>query len=271
MYMLTRRPAVPIITGMADEDSIAKEAAKTLGVLTTDLYRDILQPAKEVGQQLIPVAQSVKIAVTPFSLAVWSYDSIKEYLAAKLTAKLANKDPNQIKSPDMVTAGPLLLNMAFTEHAPHLRELYANLLASAIYQPSAPQLHPSFVHAIQQLSADEALILQLLGKVVRPGTPLARQEIDPNRVNPDPPISSAWKSFCEQAGVRMIELAEAYYNNLLRLGIIAEIAEIGTRSSVSAIGFRAVTTWKLELTAYGDAFLKSVVRSEHNVEQEKSQ
>src|SRR5687767_11620318 len=109
---------------------IEVQAAKELGIteLVPAIYHDLLQPAaKEAGQQLVVVSKAVGIALAPLSATVWGYDRIRDYLSAKVAAKLATKPAEQIKSPDPVVAGPLIMGMAFASEAPHLREMYANL------------------------------------------------------------------------------------------------------------------------------------------------
>ena len=120
--------------------SIAEQAAKALGItqLVPTLYQDLLQPAaREAGQRLVVVAEAVGIALSPLEAAVWGYQRIKDYLSAKVAAKLADKPPGEIISPDLVIAGPVIMSMIFAAEAPHLREMYANLVAHAMHSPSA--------------------------------------------------------------------------------------------------------------------------------------
>src|SRR5574341_1689781 len=146
-----------------EQASTAEQAAKALGItqLVPTIYRDLLQPAaKETGQRLVVVARAVGIALAPLEAAVWGYERIRDYLAAAIAAKLAKKPADQIQTPDPVIAGPAIFSMVFTAEAPHLREMYATLLAHAAHTPSAPKVHPSFVQIVQQLSPAEAQILR---------------------------------------------------------------------------------------------------------------
>src|SRR5262245_54724130 len=111
---------------------IVAQAAKELGVVPT-LYQDALQPAaREVGQGLVTVAKFVKIALAPLEAGVWGYEQIKKDLAVRMTARLAGKPAEEIKPPPLVIAGPVVMGMAFAAEEEHLRQLYANLLASSM-------------------------------------------------------------------------------------------------------------------------------------------
>jgi hypothetical protein len=245
-----------------DPDSIAQETAKTLGSLAPEIYHDILQPAaKEIGQRLIPVAKSVNVAVAPFEMLVWGYDRIKEYLSAKLTVKLASKGPGQINSPDTVIAGPVVMNMMFATNAPHLREMYANLLASAMHSASASKVHPSFVQIIQQLSSDEARLIQKIAKRCEVPGPLFNELDDPTLIKPNRSLSELWLDFCSESSIQDNALSSAYYNNLIRLGLLRETSTAESRSGLpSAISSHVVTHRAVVLTPYGNMFLDTCVR-----------
>ena len=97
------------------------------------------------------VAKAVGISLAPLEGATWGYQQIKDYLSAKVAAKLANKAPADIKPPERHIAGPVVMGMVFADQAPHLKEMYANLLATAMHSPSADKAHPSFVQLYSSL------------------------------------------------------------------------------------------------------------------------
>jgi hypothetical protein len=59
--------------------------------------------------------------LAPLEASVWGYERIKEYLSAKVAAKLACKPPEEIKSPPTIIAGPVVMGMIFATQEPHLR------------------------------------------------------------------------------------------------------------------------------------------------------
>lgn len=251
-----------------EQPDIAAQAAKALGItqLVPAVYQDLLQPAaKEAGQQLVVVAKAVGIALLPLKTAVWGYERIQDYLSAKVAAKLADKPSHEIISPDAVIAGPVIMNMVFTADAPHLREMYANLLSHAMHSPSASKAHPSFVQIIQQLSSAEAQILEQVAGRYKAGETIISESLRDNVINnaSDEFIPFKWHDFCVKCQVEDWELIHAYYNNLIRLGVLIERTE--TESSLEDLSSGQAdvfltTTKSLCLTEYGDLFLNVCVR-----------
>ncbi len=234
---------------------IAEQAAKVLGItdLVPAIYEDLLKPAaQEMGKNLIVVAQAVSIALAPLELGVWGYQRIKNWLSAKVAAKLADKPPEQIKAPDLVIAGPVVTSMIFAADAPHLRELYANLLAAAMYAPTAGKAHPSFVQLIQQLSPSEALILQEISRNGFAVLEEVRQIPGGISQKMRPMLESLWFSLCEKCGITDSLLVRAFYNNFIRLGILAE--RFDARSHVLDGGM--VAQLEVGVSDYGRMFLE---------------
>ncbi len=152
---------------MAPDDDIATEAVKSLlsGPAGTELYKDLLQPAaKELGQNVLLVARAVSLALTPLSGAVWGFEQIRDWVAVKLTEKLARTPASEIHIPKMSVAGPLLLALQFSKDEEELKNLYANLLASSMDGRISSRVHPSCVELIQQMSADEAKFLNWIAR-----------------------------------------------------------------------------------------------------------
>ncbi|MGN6553766.1 MAG: DUF4393 domain-containing protein [Verrucomicrobiota bacterium] len=270
----------------APEISVAASAAKELGLdqLPPAIYQDILQPAaKEAGDKLLLVARAVGVFIRPLKAIVWSADQFETYLAAKVTARLAKKPPEEIKQANSAIAGPILIGMSFSAEAPHLREMFANLLAAAMHAPTADRAHPAFAQVIQQLSGPEATILKELAKKHKSGSVLTREvviRIPPEKsadtrvfslvmrmMSDKPRIAESWKAFCSECGTSDASLAQTYYTNFIRLGIIAERLESPRDSSAAAL-IRARGTGHagrtlishVELTEFGDLFLDVCVR-----------
>jgi hypothetical protein len=65
-------------------------------------------------------------------------------------------------TPPLHIAGPTLESLRYTGAIPPLRQMYENLLATAMDAESVEQAHPAFVEIIRQLTPDEAGILERL-------------------------------------------------------------------------------------------------------------
>jgi hypothetical protein len=258
------------------------DTGKELGIdkLLPTVYADLLQPAvREVGDGLRIIARTAKVALAPLKATIFGYEQIEDILSVMVTARLAKKSPADIQTPDPVVAGPLLIGMSFTVQAPHLREMYANLLATAMHRPSSAKAHPSFVQIIQQLSPAEALILKEISRGYKSGDVLFREDVknvpklQPTSTlsmatmltNVEPSaISDVWQSLCERCGVTEPVLARAFYRNLIRLGIFAERNEGeskgGNLADYLESSFARRLQTHVELSEFGDLFLDVCVR-----------
>ena len=211
---------------MADENEILKGAIKELGItnVAPEIYKDLLQPAiRELGNDVLIVAKAVSIALSPLKGAVWGFDKIQEWISVKLTEKLSKTSPEKIQTPKMNIAGQILLQLPFCKDESELREMYANLLASAMNKDLFASAHPSFVTIIQQLSPDEALVLKWISgninKVI-----VVFEETDSKGIptKDNDWIEPQFQEMCKSAGVSFPEMSDSYLDNLLRLKILGE-------------------------------------------------
>lgn len=220
------------------------------------------------------------MALAPFEGTVWGYQQIKSYLKAKIAAKLADKPQAEIRSPDPLVAGPAMMAMMWTGEAPHLREMYANLLAKAMHGPSSGKVHPSFVQIIQQLSPDEALILRFIALHYHSGATLLRELLvklsDSSTQGQNLQMvwafqyeavqlknDAAWRELCAASGVGNDRATDNYYRNFIRLGILAEKIETSEERQFPSLFDqqpRQKPFKSVELTGYGSQFLDVCVR-----------
>lgn len=85
--------------------------------------------------------------------AKYSLQKTREDLIKKLNGK------NDIVSPPISLAAPLLQKCQFTADSEHLHALFANLLATSMTSSSQDLAHPAFTEIISQLTPEEAKIL----------------------------------------------------------------------------------------------------------------
>ena len=254
---------------MPDENKM-EDALNALGIseVIPAVYEDLLQPAaKELGSGLVVVARAVTMALAPIEGAVWGYDRIRDWLAVKLTQKLADHDEDSIQQPPLNIAGPAILNLTFTGETPSLREMYANLIAASMDVETAYTAHPSFVRIIEQLSPDEAKILtKLSGYDV--GDSICHEIVDPNlNKRTEEYLYQQWDKICTNAEIEFSENTTAYMDNLIRLRLIAEIRE--NKSELIPEGGNRYGTWEthlddtsettLVLTELGERFILACV------------
>jgi hypothetical protein len=165
----------------------------------------------------------------------------------------------QLRVPQHPKSFVAAIEEASKETEPTLHEMWVNLLAS---QLSEDLCQPSFVQIIQQLTPAEARILVQIAKEYSADEAImsdANQAGGEVILKPQG-IAEQWQHFCAACGASNPVLAEAFYDNLTRLGVIAErIASThATHPLLSAE--RSCVAHDLALTRYGDLFLDVCVR-----------
>lgn len=76
--------------------------------------------------------------------------------------KIENIPEENLQEPPLLIAGPVLEALKYTYDEDNLREMYENLLASAMDNRKVNNAHPSFVDAIKQMSPLDAKILSVI-------------------------------------------------------------------------------------------------------------
>lgn len=79
-----------------------------------------------------------------------------------LREKIKGIPDEHLQVPPTMIAGPTLEALRYTYDEEELREMYENLLASAMDSRKAPQAHPAFVDAIKQMRPLDAKVLSLI-------------------------------------------------------------------------------------------------------------
>ncbi|RDK82783.1 DUF4393 domain-containing protein [Marinirhabdus gelatinilytica] len=131
-------------------------------VKAVPVYQDTIQPAaKEIGESLKIVSKTINMALAPIKALVWGYEKIEDFITTKVSEKLENVPKEKIITPATEIAGPTIEALKYSGHNTELRELYANLLASAMNKDSAHKAHPGYVEIIKNMTSDEALLLQI--------------------------------------------------------------------------------------------------------------
>lgn len=127
----------------------------------TDIFPE---PTKEVNKALTTVGKTINVVLAPLSALVWGYDRIAAWLEPKLAEKLENIPEENIITPPINVAGPTIEAMRFTGENDELREMYANLLASAMNKDTVHKAHPRFVEIVKNMTSDEAKLLSFMRK-----------------------------------------------------------------------------------------------------------
>lgn len=223
---------------LLDETGKVKEIAEVVeGIATAmPIYQDALQPAaKNVGSALADVTSAVNVALAPLRVIVWGMERIEQWVYSAVGDRLRTVPAERIITPAVSIAGPLIEAMRFAGEETLLRQLYSNLLASAMDAESARNAHPAFVEIIKQLSPDDALLLNYLVEAqhladARLEESSVRAEVVyaflPSHVPERGVTIVCWDVANKEASSRVVEascpgLSASNLGNLARLGLLA--------------------------------------------------
>lgn len=139
--------------------------AETGNALTRAVYQDVLQPAaREVGHVL---GRAVHVALAPVRGLVWTAERAEDWLEKEVSARLEKRgvpESSVVTPPPLIMAGVIRgLQVAGPDPDPNLRDLFANLLATAMTEGQTESTHPAFAEILAQLTSDEARILRTAG------------------------------------------------------------------------------------------------------------
>jgi hypothetical protein len=197
---------------------IAATAAEMTKDVVPEVYKDGLQPAvKELGKSLHTVSKVVNIALSPISAMVWGYDKIAKYIETSISNKVPEEN---IQTPDPSIAVPAVEALRYSAHNEDLREMFSNLLATAMDISTSSKAHPAFVEVIKQINSDEAKIIKSLIK--NDSIPIIRVRMFD--------LNTSIESFAEpltnfshipyEVNCSNPELGPSYLVNLERLGLV---------------------------------------------------
>jgi hypothetical protein len=260
------------------EKNLVEETAKALGLkdLAPEIYKDLLQPAtREAGKALLTTAKTVSIALAPLEAVNWGYQESKQWLAAKVTQKLANIPASEIHTPPMNIAGPAALNLYFSYDQEALRNMYAQLITSSMKKSTSGTVHPAFVSIIQQLLPEEAIILEALYR--ESGSNVIgernRDKYDHREANAVDWASDIIFEVCKNSKLVLEIDFQSSLLNLMRLKLIdleseseAEyVPEYGDSKGVYGPEVNLHITDSLAFTELGNRFVESCIEIENKI------
>jgi hypothetical protein len=128
-----------------------KEVAEAVATIVKEVpvYPDAVQPAaREFGQLAAAPLSLLNTALRPVKTIMLGLNLVFDNLDARLRARLAGVPAEKVVEPPANVAGPLLLAYPFVESELPLREMFEQLLATAMNSDTAGDAHPSFVEII---------------------------------------------------------------------------------------------------------------------------
>lgn len=199
---------------------------------------DVIEPLSNAIQQNIP--ETAKQTDSALSTVVGFFNNVVLYPVKKanltfrykleafendLKEKTKNIPPENLQEPPIMIAGSILEALRYAYDETELREMYENLLASAMDSRIASGAHPSFVDTIRQLSPLDASVFKMFSikEQYCCSTILFLVEEDKTRYYPDAMPDYFVEDFFSLGDPFLVS---ASLINLKRLGII-DITERG--------------------------------------------
>ena len=201
---------------MSIEDDFVAEATRQ--EVITKIYDDVFHPAASVvGDKL---KGATKIALSPLSVMIWSYDQISLYIEEKVSEYFNKKNikEEEISTPDPSIAVPIIETMRYSRHKPELQEMFINLLGASMDSNNINE-HPAFIEIIKQLSSDECKMIKYLkDNFMLPMLKLKFQLNDDSGGEID--ATPYFSDLCYKANCCYPNKFPEYLNNLCRLGLV---------------------------------------------------
>ncbi|SCX76990.1 DUF4393 domain-containing protein [Nitrosospira sp. Nsp13] len=138
----------------------------------------VKEAGQELGKTALTVTKAINNVLLPLAMLNFAFDKARKYYSEQFAIDMAQKaariPPEEIIEPKASIAGPAIQGLAFCHEEPDLKEMYLNLLASAMDGRNANLAHPAFVEIIKQLNTTEA---QLIGAILKSQTGLPIVEL----------------------------------------------------------------------------------------------
>lgn len=155
----------PHLKIMASDGSITtqvKEGTSVLGevIKIAGNNPDAKQAANNLGKAARIITETINNGLLPLAAINYAFGKAQKYFQENFEKELSDKTisipPEHITQPKASIAGPILQGLAFTHEEVNLKEMYLNLLATAMDNRISEVAHPAFTEIIKQLNSEEA-------------------------------------------------------------------------------------------------------------------
>jgi len=151
------------------EDDPIKMAKESVSLVTEVIKAagdnpQVVEAANNLGKTAVTLTKTINNVLVPLAAINFAFDKAREYFSGRFQQDIAEKaeaiPPEHVVEPKASIAGPTLQGLAFTHEEPNLKEMYLNLLATAMDGRSSSLAHPAFVEIIKQLDSEDARLVQ---------------------------------------------------------------------------------------------------------------
>ncbi len=121
---------------------------------------NVKEAAGNLGKAALTLSRTINNALLPLAAVNFAFEKARAYFEGSFQADIAKKaeniPPENIQEPKASVAGPALQALAFTHEEASLKNMFLELLATAMDSRKAEFAHPAFVEIIKQLDSTEA-------------------------------------------------------------------------------------------------------------------
>lgn len=246
------------------------------------IYKDVFQPsAKELGKTLSLIPRAANVGLSFIDKYLTEKEINIKRAKELLEEKAKNIPEDNLVPPEPYIALPTMQAISYCIDNDSLREMYVNLLLSAMNKNTKEKAHPAFVHIISQLSPDDAMLFTTLFAKNQISIPIAKiflQKVPNLRMSGQQFETKQVHAYILNSTTEA-SIITACVNNLTRLGLAEidldfslippslydyvessqiynsqEIIDILNTEELNAHWERAVKKGALSLTDFGQAF-----------------
>lgn len=249
--------------GKSAKETIAEEAKSVIGEVYKDVGRPVLAPVGKTA------GSAVELLLAPADLIIDGLKAGWARLKMRLGKKLEGVPSDRLLPAPATIAGPAALHYAMLgdgDEVADLREMFENLLMSAMDRETAADAHPGFVAMISQMTPEDAWV----AKSITQRDYAAFDVVEHHAQN-----GKRLLGVYSLLGVDLVKDGKARarcISNLERLGIIQITEETPSNNAeyedvkklIEAEVPKELNTWgsgkSIRVTPFGEQFLDACVR-----------
>lgn len=174
----------------ADTSGPVSDSLQNLGTTAT-VVKELIQVAgnnehtaeagRQLGKAALTVSETVNTLLLPFAAVNYGVKKAKAYFTEKFEIEIKDKlgqiPPENVIEPKASIAAPTIQALAYSHEEIDLKEMYLNLLSTAMDDRHSQDAHPAFVEIVKQMTSEDATIAKLL-LPWKTGIPIARIKLE---------------------------------------------------------------------------------------------
>ena len=125
-----------------------------------------VEAGRQLGKAALTVSETINTLLLPFAAVNYGVKKAKVYFTEKfeteINEKISQIPPDNVIEPKASIAAPTIQALAYSHEEIDLKEMYLNLLSTAMDDRHFQDAHPAFVEIIKQMTSEEARIAKLL-------------------------------------------------------------------------------------------------------------